>query len=128
MSKFGVFVAAVAFFTCLQQVVHAETVLIEGPEVSLTVEDVQKTLSTVAPEQRMSLMASPKKLRGVMDSTYITKVLAHRARENNLQNDPDVAAQIWHRTQNILAGAQSKKIVEEGISKEAELEVAARER
>jgi parvulin-like peptidyl-prolyl isomerase len=110
------------------QSASASTVLIDGPEVDLTVDDVSRTLSTVPPETRIQLEASPKKLRGVMDSTYITKVLAHRARENNLQNEPEVAADIWHKTQNILASAQTNKILEDGLSKPADMEAAGKER
>lgn len=128
LSKFGVLVSVLVSISCFQQVVQAETVLIAGPEVDLTVEDVEKTLSTIAPDQRRELTASRKKLRGVMDSTYITKVLAHRARENNLQNHPEVAANIWHKTQNILAAAQTRKIVEEGLNNAGDMETAARER
>lgn len=127
MSKFGVLVSAITFISCLQQAAHAGTVLIAGPEVDLTIEDVVRTLSTVAPDQRSGLTASPKKLRGVMDSTYITKVLAHRARQNKLQDDPEVAANIWHKTQNILASAQTNKILEDGLSKAGDMETAAKE-
>jgi peptidyl-prolyl cis-trans isomerase C len=128
LSKFSVFVSAIAVVVCLQQAAYAGTVLIVGPEVELTVEDVEKTLSTVAPDQRSALKASPQKLRGVMDSTYITKVLAHRARQNNLQNEPEVADDIWHKTQNILAAAQTNKVLKDGRSKAADLEAASKER
>ena len=128
MPRFNFSLAAVAFVLCLQQSAFAGTVLIKGPEVNLTVEDVEKTLSTVAPDLRAGLTSSPEKLRGVMDSTYITKVLAHRARKNKLQDEPEVAANIWHKTQNILAAAQSDKIVEDGVSKAADLELAGKER
>jgi len=100
-------------------------ILIDGPEVDLTVEDITMALATVPADVRKLLVTNRGKLREVMDTTYITKVAAYRAREQGLDKTPEVKAQIWSRTENILAKATVDSVV--AAAGEPDYEMAAKE-
>lgn len=103
-------------------------VLIDGPEVDLTLEDVQKMLYSMPPDVRGKMMTRPQKLRSVMDTTYMTKVVAQRARANKRELEPEVAARIWQQTQNTLAEAELTAQIAGEPGDQAGFESAARER
>ncbi len=94
-----------------EQILSGKTVLIDGPEVDLLYEDVQSILRTIPDNIRPSILADKKKLRNVMDSTYITKVGAHRAEQKGLQNTPDVRANLRKYRQNLLAMAEADDVI-----------------
>lgn len=102
-------------------------VLIDGPEVDLTLSDVKKALLSVPRDIRYKMLASPAKLHEVVSSTYVTKVAAARARKNHLDEDPEVSAKIWNRTLNILAGAEVNAYVDKMLADEGDFTIAARE-
>lgn len=102
-------------------------VLISGPEAELTLADMKKALLSVPADIRSKMLASPAKLREVVSSTYVTKVAAVRARKNHLDEDPEVAAKIWNRTLNILAGAEVNAYVDKLLAAEGDFTDAARE-
>ena len=105
-----------------------EVVLIHGPEVDLTLQDVKRALASMTPEARRSILMDQRRIRNVMDSTYMAKVAAERARKHGLEKDPVVQAKIWNRTLNILASAELDRAVEEQLGSNADYESMARER
>lgn len=102
-------------------------ILIDGPEVDLTVGDMQKLLLSVPSEIRPALLANQVKLREAINSTYLTKVAAYRARMKGLDREPEVQAAIWNRTMNILADAELQRVVDEALAKDEDFEKAAYE-
>ncbi len=104
-----------------------DKVLIDGPEVDLTVGELRQALLTVPEDMRRVMLTQPKKIRDIMDSTYMVKVAARRARQKGLDKDPVIAAKIWNYTQNLLAGAEIKDVQKKLIGKDADYEAAARE-
>ncbi len=101
-------------------------VLIDGPEVDLTLGELRMALRTAPEDVLKLLLVQPKKVREVMDSTYMAKVAATRARKKGLDKDPVVAAQIWKFTNNILAEAEIAD-VQAKLVDNANYEAAAKE-
>ncbi|WP_456415596.1 peptidylprolyl isomerase [Thiolapillus sp.] len=101
-------------------------VLIDGPEVDLTLGELRMALRTAPDDVLKLLLAQPKKIREVMDSTYMAKVAAARARKKGLEEDPVVKAQIWKFTNNILAEAEIAD-VQAKLVKNANYEAVAKE-
>ena len=107
---------------------EGDKVLIQGPEVSLTVEDLRRALLSVPRKNRELAIKDPVKIREVMVSTYMTKVAATQALKKGLDKDPETAALIWNRTQNFLAFAELDDAMNRGIGPDADYEQAAYER
>jgi len=105
-----------------------DKVLIDGPEVDLTLGELRQALLTVPEDVRKTMLVQPKKIRDIMDSTYMVKVAAERAKQKGLDKDPVVAAKIWNYTQNLLAGAEIRDVQKKLIGEDADYEAAARER
>ncbi len=103
-------------------------ILIDGPEVDLTQKDVKRALAALEPKARIAIITDKQRLRKVMDTTYMAKVAAERARKHGLDKDPGVQARIWNRTINILALAEVDHYIKERISSEGDLEALAKER
>ncbi len=101
-------------------------VLIDGREVDLTLGELRMALRTAPEDVLKLLLVQPSKIREVMDSTYMAKVAATRARKKGLDKDPVVAAQIWKFTNNILAEAEIAD-VQEKLVENANYGAAAKE-
>lgn len=101
-------------------------VLIDGPEVDLTLGELRMALRAAPENVQQLILGQPRKIREIMDSTYMTKVAAARARKKGLQKDPVVAAQIWKFTENILAEAEIADVQRQMVQK-ADYEGAAKE-
>ena len=52
-------------------------VLIDGPEVDLTEEELRMVISTVPDQYKAAMLQNKDKLRQIMDTTYMTKVAAY---------------------------------------------------
>ncbi|HID44602.1 MAG TPA: hypothetical protein EYP34_02440 [Chromatiaceae bacterium] len=101
-------------------------VLIDGPEVDLTLGELRMALRAAPEDIQKLLLTQPVKIREVMDSTYMTKVAATRARKKGLEKEPVTKAQIWKFTNNILAEAEIADVQDE-LVKNANYEAAAKE-
>lgn len=119
-------VAVIGAQALADQALTGDTVLIDGPEVDLLYEDVQSILLTIPDDIRPALMVDQRKLRNVMDSTYITKVGAYRAEQKGLQNLPKVKADLKKHQQNLLAMAEAEDVVKK-LTEGTSLEQAAKE-
>ena len=105
----------------------AEVILVDGPEVDLTLEDLKKVLLSVPRDLRGRMLVNPAKIREAINSTYQTKVAAHRAQQKHLEQKPEVQAKIWNRTLNVLAGAEVDDYVAREMGKDVDFEELARE-
>lgn len=101
-------------------------VLIDGPEVDLTLGDLRMALRAAPDDVQKLLLAQPQKIRDVMDSTYMAKVAATRARKKALEKEPVTEAQIWKFTNNILAEAEIANVQQQFV-KNADYEAVAKE-
>ncbi len=101
-------------------------VLIDGPEVDLTLGDLRMALRATPEDVQKLLLTQPKKIREVMDSTYMTKVAATRAKKKALDKKPEVQAQILKFSNNILAEAEIADVQAKLIT-DANYEAAAKE-
>ena len=101
-------------------------VLIDGPEVDLTDEEVRMVLSTIPDQYKAAMLKDKNKLRQVMDTTYMTKVAASRAEKKGLQERPEVKAILWNRRQNLLAIAEIDDVLRQSGGDQG-LESAAKE-
>jgi peptidyl-prolyl cis-trans isomerase C len=128
MSKYYWFTGLLllALSALLGAVEQKDQVLIHGPEVDLTLQDLRTALSAMPLEVREATMASPKQLRKAMDQTYLTKVAAHRALKKGLDKSPQVQAKVENYRRNVLADAEVSAVVEQQVmaSKDALLEAA----
>jgi len=104
---------ALAALTLLPALPALAGPLIQGPEASVTAEETLAALRAgTTPEIAAKIMANPDKLRNVMDSTYMTKVMAHRAREKGLDQAPSIKEKIDYQVNNLLASAEVEAIVQ----------------
>lgn len=101
-------------------------VLIDGPEVDLTLGDLRMALHAAPEDVRKLLLVQPKKIREIMDSTYMIKVAATRARKKGLDKIPEVEAQIQKFANNILAEAEIADVQSKLVTN-ANYEAAAKE-
>ncbi|WP_457675339.1 peptidylprolyl isomerase [Thiolapillus sp.] len=102
-------------------------VLIDGPEVDLTLGELRKVLLTVPEDMRKMILVQPKKIRNIMDTTYMAKVAAQRARNKGLDKDPELQARLWNFELNLLAAAEVKDVQKKLIGNDVDYEAAARE-
>lgn len=107
---------------------NADTVLIEGPEVNLTASDMEKAILSIPEPIRVNLVKVPKKLQELMDSTYLTKTVAHRAKQHGLAENPQTAAELWNSDLNILAAAEIDAFTEKSMGGSGDFELLAEER
>ncbi|WP_456374228.1 peptidylprolyl isomerase [Thiolapillus sp.] len=102
-------------------------ILIDGPETDLTLGELRQVLLTIPEETRKLVLTQPKKIRDIMDSTYMVKVAAKRAKEKGLDKDPVIQAKLWHYEQNLLANAEVRDVQQKLIGDDVDYEAAARE-
>lgn len=106
---------------------YAGNVLIEGPETTVSVSEMNTMLLTVPDHQKQELLASPTKLKKLLDAIYINKVVAERGRKSGLNELESVRAEIWKAEQNALTGAQLNKVVEDAAGSVENYDVLAKE-
>ena len=115
----------------IHSVVAAE-VLIHGPEVDLTVEDMRWAFAAMPEKVRKQTLQMPSSVRKAIDQTYMTKVAAHRAEQKHLDQKSEVKAKIWNYQRNVLAEAEVAAVIQAAViqrelASEADYEAAARE-
>lgn len=98
--------------------------LVEGPEIDLTTEDMDRAIKSVPAQQIKNALSDEGKILGYIDSMYLTLVAAQRARQVGLDGREDIQARLWKEEVNILAEAYFSEYV--GLD-EAALSDAARE-
>jgi peptidyl-prolyl cis-trans isomerase C len=122
--QLAIVVGLLAMVVNVQAQQEDAAVLIDGPEVDLSLSDVQRSLLSLSEADRMAILSNPEKLRIAIDSTYLAKVAEHRALAKGLDRKPEVSARLWNRRMNVLAEAE----VEDQVNiKLGNLRMAARE-
>lgn len=91
-------------------------VLIDGPEVDLTTEDMDQIMLVIPEENKKTILADFTELRRVMDSTYLAKALAAKAESLGLDKDPAVEAGIWHKKLNLMTAAYLDRKIDEALA------------
>ncbi len=104
-----------------------DAVLLQGPKARLTVGDLKKVLKTLPGNVTGPMLQLPKRLREVIDQTYLVMVAAERARKAGLEKDPVFQAKVENYRRNLLAGMEADRYVEANMPEEATLEELARE-
>ncbi len=108
--------------------VAENVVIIDGPEVDLTLQDLKKTFLSAPKEVREKALVNKEAILEAINSTYMTKVAAERARRKHLDKKPEVEAEIWNKNLNVLAGAELQDIVEKELKgNDEDFEALARE-
>lgn len=104
-----------------------ETVILEGPEARLTVGDFKRVLKSLPGNVVGPMLQMPKRLREVIDQTYLVMVAAERGRKAGLEKDPVFQAKMENYERNLLAGMVADRFVEANMPEESTLEALARE-
>lgn len=93
--------------------VPADTVLLSSSRVQVTVADLEAEISRIPEKDRTEFLMSRQRLAKMVEGILINKTLALEARQNGLDKDPKVAAEILNQTEKVLAkyrGQQLKKV------------------
>ena len=114
-----------AFFLFVSFSINAE-VLIDGDEVDLTTDDMDRTIRILPEEVKDGVLKDPERLKTMLLSTYMTKVAASRAEKKELDKTADVVDRLWNRKINFLAVAEINDIVNSSGS--SDFEIAAKEK
>lgn len=101
-----------------------EATLIDGPETDLTVGDMQKALLSMDKDARGALVTNPGGIRRLMDTTYIAKVAATRAKAKGMDKTPVIKARLWNHELNVLALAEMDDVLSHA---DMQLDSAAKE-
>ena len=104
-----------------------DAVILDGPEAHLTVGDLKKVLKALPGNVVGPMLQLPRRLREVIDQTYLVMVAADRARKAGLEKDPVFQAKVENYRRNLLAGMEADRYVEANMPEEATLEELARE-
>jgi len=91
----------------------SESILINGPEVSLSAAEMSRVIGTIPEATRGMIAANQRKLAELVDEVYINKVMAHRAQARGLADSPEVKAAVETATRNALAVAEMQSVVAE---------------
>jgi parvulin-like peptidyl-prolyl isomerase len=92
--------------------------LIDGEEIDLTVEDMERTIRVLPDEIKTGVLKDPERLKTMMLSTYITKVAAFRAEKKDLDKLPNIVDRLWNRKINFLAVAEIDNVVQQSSSQD----------
>ncbi len=128
MSMFKSFVFALMLLPCFAFALEDDgKVLIDGPEVDLTLGELRQALMTIPEDVRKLMLTQPKKIRDIMDSTYMVKVAAQRALKKGLDKDPVLQAKLWNYRLNLLATADIEDVQHKLIGSDVDYEAVAEE-
>ena len=103
-------IAAVSVVRAAEQpsgeAVTAETVLMRGPDLSLTVADYrQALLGLTSEQQRREVDQNPTKRRELLFELYTERLLAREAQRRGLDREPEIQAQLTQAARKILVNA-----------------------
>ncbi len=113
------------------QPITPDTVLIENGVVKVTKRDFDLEVARLAAEARGSVVNSQRKIAEIVGRLLVMKTLAHEARTQGLDRDPDVTAKLGLETDRFYAQVRQSKIEEQAANefdaKRAQWEARARE-
>jgi peptidyl-prolyl cis-trans isomerase C len=108
-----------------------DTVLIEKGDIKVTKRDFDLEIARLAPEAQPGIVNNQRRISEVVGRLLVMKTLAHEAREQGLDRDPDVAAKLALETDRFYAQVRQASIDErtaaEFDAKRAQWDARARE-
>lgn len=93
----------------------ADPVLIEGHGVAVRESDILSDAKRLPPEMRASFLARKESVAQMADAIYIRRVLAQRAKEAQLDKQPETAAAVRIASDKVLSDAYWAKIDKEHL-------------
>ena len=104
---------------CLALSAHAAQPLAQGSvpgagQVAITAADLQADLQRVPPEVRPQMLAQPEVVQRLVTNLYTRRALAERAREQGLDQRPEIAAALALARDKVLSDALLAQVVDKG--------------
>jgi parvulin-like peptidyl-prolyl isomerase len=87
-----------------------DTVIATQGTATLTLGDVDAFAERIEANQRPGFFNSPKRIEALVSNMLVTRQLASEAKQQGLENDPEVQAQIRVATEEILSKARMEKM------------------
>lgn len=101
--------AAVAFAWVavipVHQALAADPVLIQGPQVAITVEDIRADSLRMPEEMRPNVLKRPQTVQQIGSNLYVRRVMADKAQELKLDQDVEVQAALRIARDKVLSDA-----------------------
>ena len=104
----------------------AGPVLVKGPEVLITADDMQADSLRMPEEMRGAVLSRPKTVSQIATNLYVRRALANKAQVQGLGNDPQVAAALQVARDKVLSDALLAKIDHDSAPSDAVAEGQAR--
>ena len=104
----------------------AGPVLVQGPEVLITADDMQADSLRMPEEMRGAVLSRPKTVSQIATNLYVRRALANKAQAQGLGNDPQVAAALQVARDKVLSDALLAKIDKDSAPSDAVAEGQAR--
>ena len=104
----------------------AGPVLVQGPTVTITADDMQADSLRMPLEMRGSVLSRPKSVSQIATNLYVRRALANKAQSDGLANDPVVIAALQVARDKVLSDALMEKIDKSATPSDALIEGQAR--
>ena len=104
----------------------ADTVLVQGDKIAITVNDVQADALRMPPEMRSIVLAKPQTVAQIASNLYGRRALANKAEAEGMANDPLVSAALQVARDKVLSDALLAKIDKDATPTDAVAEGLAR--
>ena len=112
---------AVLAFTSMAPAIHAQTapllppdkVLASNQRTSVTFADFEAEISRIPPADQYEFLLDRQRIAQLVDNILLNKTLAIEARENKLDTNPKVQAEIRNQTDKVLAKYRGQQVQRE---------------
>ena len=104
----------------------AGPVLVQGPAVSITADDMQADSLRMPVEMRGSVLSKPKSVSQIATNLYVRRAMANKAQAEGLATDPQVVAALQVARDKVLSDALLAKIDKNSAPSDAVAEGQAR--
>ena len=104
----------------------AGPVLVQGPAVSITADDMQADSLRMPVEMRGSVLSRPKSVSQIATNLYVRRAMANKAQAEGLATDPEVVAALQVARDKVLSDALLAKIDKNSAPSDAVAEGQAR--
>lgn len=104
----------------------AGPVLVQGPAVAITADDMQADSLRMPVEMRGSVLSKPKSVSQIATNLYVRRAMANKAQAEGLATDPQVVAALQVARDKVLSDALLAKIDKNSAPSDAVAEGQAR--
>jgi len=104
----------------------AEPVLLQGPKLSITAQDIAADAERIPLDARANALSQPQTIHQIASNLYVRRAMAAKAETEGLAKDPKVAAALKLAQDKVLSDALLAKIDRESAPTEAVAEGQAR--